>query len=55
MILISEFIVDFAWRFYKAVAMETDNSIFSPFSISTALAMASGGASENTHKEMYEV
>ena len=49
------FFEDFAWRFYKAVADESGNIIFSPYSISTALAMTSRGAAHNTLGEMYRV
>ena len=49
------FFEDFAWRFYKAVADEAGNIIFSPYSISTALAMTTRGAADNTLDEMYRV
>jgi serpin B len=43
----------FAWDLYQAVrAGSTDNLVFSPFSISIALAMASGGARGTTASQM---
>ena len=47
---------DFALKMYnKVVAAGAHNIIFSPYSISTALAMTSSGAQGDTLTEMYNV
>jgi serpin B len=47
--------VCFAVDLYKKLSSETENVIFSPFSISSALAMSYAGARSNTEKEMAKV
>ena len=48
---------DFAVRLYKRVVkfIDDENTFMSPFSVSTALAMTSGGARGKTFNEMYRV
>jgi serine protease inhibitor len=49
---------NFALKLYRALALDsepTDNLVFSPFSISTALAMTWAGSSGETEQEMAEV
>ena len=58
LLLISEVCVfsDFALKMYnKVVAAGAHNIIFSPYSISAALAMTSSGAQGDTLSEMYKV
>lgn len=43
---------DFAWDIYHLASEGEDNSFFSPYSISTALAMAYAGAGSETKTEM---
>lgn len=48
----SEFNNDFAFRLYQKADAEGKNLFFSPYSISTALSMAYGGAKGNTASQM---
>jgi serpin B len=45
---------NFAWDFYQAVRGQDGNLFYSPYSISTALAMTYAGAHENTALQMAE-
>lgn len=45
----------FAFHLYKQLSSEGDNLFFSPYSISSALAMTYAGAQGNTREEMSEV
>ena len=46
---------DFAFRLYQAIRDDDDNLFFSPYSISTALAMTYAGARGETETQMAEV
>jgi serpin B len=46
---------DFAFRLYQAIREDNDNLFFSPYSISTALAMTYAGARGETATQMAEV